>query len=169
MSQLTKFFLLGSEGDDLNGLPSTPLGCPQGQAAAVAMTRGAPVLGWGVWRSSRAQTRAFGGAPMLGQGVSTQRLCWQDCRTEEKQPKIIPSLKQHRSSRRRKGFKPLSFFFFFFPLKNKNKNLQEENLSSAGLEEQAEKLKKSPVSKGQEGRGSFRKLVCLFDEDPSET
>lgn len=116
------------------------------------------MLRQGVWRSSRAQTGSFNTKALLT-GL-------QD--TEEKQPKIIPSLKQHRS-RRRKGFNPLSFFFFFFPLKNKNKNLQEENLSSAGLEEQTEKLQESPVPKGQEGRGSFRKLVCLFDEDPSET
>lgn len=37
--------------------PALPLdACKEWQAAAVPMTRGAPVLGWGVWRSSCAQT-----------------------------------------------------------------------------------------------------------------
>lgn len=52
---------------------------------------------------------------------------------------------------------------FFFSLKNKKQNFQEENLNSAGLEEQTKKMKEFPNPKGQEGEDSFRQPICFFD------
>lgn len=147
-----KHFLPGSAGAKMDCLPSSPTECMRGRVSnSHSHNQRCPCMQVGhmeepLCSNGTSQHEGF----LLLTGLQV---------TKEKQPKIISSLKQHRSSRRMKGLDSHSFFFFSL----KNKNLQEENLNPTGPEEQTKKMKEFPVLKQQEGEGSFWKPVCFFD------
>lgn len=145
-----KHFLPGSAGAKMDCLPSSPTECMRGRVSnSHSHNQRCPCMQVGhmeelLCSNGTSQHEGF----LLLTGLQV---------TKEKQPKIISSLKQHRSSRRMKGLDSHSFFFFFF---KKIKTSKRKIWTQLDQKNKLRKWKCFQFSNNRKGKAPFESLFA---------